>query len=398
MKEILFLAHRIPYPPNKGDKIRSFNLLKYLSGTYRIHLGAFVDDSNDWRYASDVKRFCGETCLLPLHPGRAKLKSLKGLLARLPLTVPYYADARMSSWVNRIVNERPIHAVLVFSSAMAQYVAGFDSLPRIIDYVDVDSDKWRQYAAKKSWPMSWIYRREAEYLARYDRNIANSFNYSLFVSENEASLFKGLAPEVKDRILGIENGVDTTYFSDEADCPNPYSTDEDVMVFTGAMDYWANVEAVTWFAHGVFPEIRRQMKFVRFCIVGARPTEVVRNLARIEGITVTGAVKDVRPFLKHARCAVAPLRIARGIQNKVLEAMAMGKSIVSTKAAIEGIEIKSPLDLLVAETASEWVDIGLQALRTDSLPLKSERNREFVVRRYGWENSLRRLGALLDTV
>jgi len=398
MKEILFLAHRIPYPPNKGDKIRSFNLLKYLSGSYRVHLGAFVDDPNDWRHAPDVRNFCGETCLLPLHSGRARVKSLKGLAAGLPLTVPYYSDARMSGWVNRILSERPIHAVLAFSSAMAQYAAAHDSLPRIIDFVDVDSDKWRQYAAQKPWPMSWVYRREAEYLARYDRKIANSFNYSLFVSENEADLFKRLAPEAKDRILSIENGVDTAYFSDRADCPNPYPPEENVMVFTGAMDYWANVDAVTWFARDLFPEIRRRVPSARFYIVGARPAESVRSLACIEGVAVTGAVEDVRPFLKHAHCVVTPLRIARGIQNKVLEAMAMGKSIVSTKAAVEGIDIREPLDLLVAETSTEWADIVSKALCAGSLPAKSERNREFVVRRYGWENSLCRLSTLLEAI
>jgi sugar transferase (PEP-CTERM/EpsH1 system associated) len=398
MKEILFLVHRIPYPPNKGDKIRSFNLLKFLAKSYRVHLGAFIDDSSDWRHVPDVEKFCGETCLLPLHPGRATLKSLKGLAAGLPLTVPYYADARMSGWVDRIVNERPIHAVLVFSSAMVQYAATYDSLPRIIDFVDVDSDKWRQYAARKSWPMNWVYRREAEYLARYDRKAANSFNYSLFVSENEAGLFKDLAPEVEDRILSIENGVDTAYFSDQSDHANPYSPGENVMVFTGAMDYWANVDAVTWFAHDIFPEIHRRMSSARFYIVGARPTEAVRNLARLEGITVTGAVEDVRPFLKHARCAVTPLRIARGIQNKVLEAMAMGKSIVSTKAAVEGIEIHKPLDLFVAETPREWLDAVVNALRAESLPLTSERNREFVVQRYSWESSLQRLQGLLEAI
>jgi glycosyltransferase involved in cell wall biosynthesis len=164
------------------------------------------------------------------------------------------------------------------------------------------------------------------------------------------------------------------------------------------MDYWANVDAVTWFARDIFPEIRRQMDTARFYIVGARPTEAVRNLGDIEGVAVTGAVEDVRPFLKHAHCAVTPLRIARGVQNKVLEAMAMGKSILSTKAAIGGIEIDRPLDLLTAETPGEWVDIALQALRTGSLPLKSEMNREFVVQQYSWENSLRRLGALLEAI
>lgn len=398
MKEILFLAHRIPYPPNKGDKIRSFHLLKYLSASYRVHLGAFVDDSNDWRYAPDVDGFCGETCLLPLDARHARLRSSKGLATGFPLTVPYYADARMRAWVERILDERPIRAILVFSSAMAQYVAEHDSLPRIIDFVDVDSDKWRQYAEQKSWPMSWVYRREADYLARYERDIANVFDHSVFVSENEANLFKVLAPEAKERILSIENGVDTAYFSDQTDHANPYLPGEVALVFTGAMDYWANVDAVTWFARDIFPEIRRRMDTARFYIVGARPTGAVLDLARIEGVTVTGAVDDVRPFLKHAHCVVTPLRIARGIQNKVLEAMAMGKSIVSTKAAVDGIEIENPLDLLVAETSGDWVEIVSRILRDGLLPFRSERNREFVMRRYGWDNSLRRLGALLEWI
>jgi sugar transferase (PEP-CTERM/EpsH1 system associated) len=398
MKEILFLAHRIPYPPNKGDKIRSFHLLKYLSASYRVHLGAFVDDSNDWRYSPEVHRFCGETCLLPLDARRARLRSGKGLAAGLPLTVPYYADSRMRAWVGRVLDERPIHAILVFSSAMAQYVTEYDSLPRIIDFVDVDSDKWRQYAAQKSWPMSWVYRREADYLARYERDIANAFDRSIFVSENEANLFKVLAPEAKDRILSIENGVDTAYFSDETDHANPYPPGETAIVFTGAMDYWANVDGVTWFARDIFPEIRHRTDTARFYIVGARPADAVRDLARIEGVTVTGAVDDVRPFLKYARFVVTPLRIARGIQNKVLEAMATGKSIVSTKAAVSGIEIENPLDLLVAETSGDWVEAVSRILLDGLLPFKSERNREFVMQRYGWANSLRRLGALLDEI
>ncbi|BBA32405.1 glycosyl transferase, group 1 [Methylocaldum marinum] len=399
MKEILFLAHRIPYPPNKGDKIRSFHLLKYLSESYRVHLGAFVDDPDDWRYVSEVEKFCGETRLLPLQPGRSKLKSLKGLATRLPLTVPYYADTRMGTWVDGILNERPIHAALVFSSAMAQYVADYDSLPRIIDFVDVDSDKWRQYAARKNWPMSWIYRREADCLVRYERKIANAFSRSAFVSENEAALFRSLAPEANDRILSIENGVDTAYFADRADYVNPYSPDELVMVFTGAMDYWANVDAVTWFANEIFPEIRRQLGSARFYIVGARPTESVRTLAQTEGVKVTGAVEDVRPFLKHARCVVTPLRIARGVQNKVLEAMAMGKSILSSEAAVEGIDVVDRLDLIVPKTPGDWVELGLNVLGADDfLPRESEKNRRFIMQRYGWEMSLHRLGTLLDSL
>jgi sugar transferase (PEP-CTERM/EpsH1 system associated) len=398
MKEILFLAHRIPYPPNKGDKIRSFNLLKYLSRSYRVYLGAFVDDPRDWRYVSDVEQYCAETRLLPLHRVRGKLRSLRGLLAGEPLTVPYCRDRHMAAWVDAVMGRRDIHSVLVFSSGMAQYVEKHGSVPRIIDFVDVDSDKWRQYAEKKAWPANWIYRREADRLFRFDRRIANSFDRSLFVSEHEAALFGQLAPETAGRVLAVRNGVDTVFFSGSEDYPNPYPLGARVMVFTGAMDYWANVDAVQWFADEAFPGIRRCLPAARFFVVGARPTEAVRALGRREGITVVGAVKDIRPYLRHAHAAVAPLRIARGIQNKVLEAMAMGKPVLASPAAMEGIEAETSLDVLVADQAADWADAALRMLRDGNPPLWSEKNRRFVEQRYGWDNSLSRLGTLLESL
>jgi sugar transferase (PEP-CTERM/EpsH1 system associated) len=397
MKEILFLAHRIPYPPNKGDKIRSFNLLKYLAESYRVSLGAFVDDPKDWQYRSDVEHYCAETCLLPLSPTLAKIRSLTGLLTGEPLTVPYYTDRRMQAWVDKVLT-RNIQAILVFSSAMAQYVEKRDSVRRIIDFVDVDSDKWRQYAEKKSGPAKWIYRREADRLFTYDRRIANAFDRSIFVSEQEAQLFTGLVPETSERVRAVENGVDTVYFRDSGDFPNPYPPDTDILVFTGAMDYWANVDAVTWFADEVFPAIRSRVPTARFFVVGARPAEAVRGLERREGITVTGAVRDIRPYLSHARLAVAPLRIARGIQNKVLEAMAMGRPVLASPAAMEGIDASGSLDAVTAEGPEAWSDAAVQMLGSGGVPAVSVKNRDFVEQRYSWKNSLSCLGTLLDTV
>lgn len=398
MKEILFLVHRIPYPPNKGDKIRSFHILKYLAASYRVYLGAFVDDPQDWQYLPDVRDYCADVCLLPLDPKRGKLRSLKGLFTGQPLTVPYYTDKDMSAWVKRIMARPSIRGILVFSSAMAQYVEDYASVPRFIDFVDVDSDKWRQYARNKTWPASWVYCREADYLLSYDRRVASQFDRSLFVSERETQLFAQLAPETADRLMPLENGVDTAYFDGTVEYPNPYGPDERVMVFTGAMDYWANVDAVTWFAHAVFPLIREQDAGARFVIAGARPTEAVLALAEREGITVTGAVPDMRPYLAHARLAVAPLRIARGIQNKVLEAMAMGKPVLASPAAMEGIHMDTNLDTWVAEQPEDWAGAALAMLRDEGAPAWSALNRQFVERRYGWDGCLARLGELLQTL
>ena len=304
----------------------------------------------------------------------------------------------MAHWVAEVVRRGTIEKALVFSSAMAQYLAEYPDLRRVIDFVDVDSDKWRQYAEKKVWPANWVYRREAETLLRYDREIAASFDRSLFVSEAEAALFRQLAPESGDRVEALENGVDTDYFLKSGEYPNPYSADALVLVFTGAMDYWANVDAVTWFSREVFPGIRGQCASAEFFIVGARPTEAVRALGQQEGITVTGAVEDIRPFLKHAHLAVAPLRIARGIQNKVLEAMAMGKRILASPAALEGIDGEPGLlDVTELEAAADWCDCALRMLRDSGSSFQSDRNREFVERRYSWDSSLARLTSFMES-
>ena len=394
---VLFLVHRIPFPPNKGDKIRSFHILKYLAERHRVFLGAFVDDPEDWRHADEVGRYCADLCLLSLPPLQAKIRCLRGFLSGQALSLPYYRDKRMAEWTGRMIAENAIDRILVFSSAMAQYVDQYENCPRVIDFVDVDADKWRQYSEKKSWPASWVFRREAECLLAFDRGIAARFSRSLFVSEAEAGLFARLAPEAADRVMAFENGVDTVFFSPDADFQNPYPEHSKVLVFTGAMDYWANVDAVVWFATTVFPELRRREPAVEFFVVGTRPTPEVLELGRLEGVTVTGSVPDVRPYLRFARLAVAPLRIARGIQNKVLEAMAMGRPILATPAALEGIAVENGLDVTAAETPEEWVDGALQLLTSKAAQAGSAANRPFVERRYAWERSLARLGSLLES-
>ncbi len=396
-KELLFLAHRIPYPPNKGDKIRSFNMLKHLGKSYRVHVGAFVDDPGDWRYEGALQALCDELCLLTLNPRRRRIASLKGLLSGLPLTLPYYESPAMQAWVDELLARRPVDAVVVFSSPMGQFLEKHDRAGRrlIVDFVDVDSDKWAQYSASKSWPGSWLYAREARTLLSYERKLAAAFDASVFVSSEECALFQRLAPEVKARCVGICNGVDTDYFSPQRDYANPYKGAGPVLVFTGAMDYWANVDAVRWFADAIFPAVRSQVPAAEFYIVGARPDAAVRALAARDGVTVTGAVQDIRPYLAHAAVAVAPMRIARGIQNKVLEAMAMGLPVLASAEAAEGIKAESGTTFLVALSATEFQASAVRLLRGD-YPDMGKQARRCVCERYGWEQNLKRLDALLE--
>jgi sugar transferase (PEP-CTERM/EpsH1 system associated) len=395
MQNLLFLTHRIPYPPNKGDKIRSYHVLKYLAQHYRVHLGTFIDDPDDWQHVGTVKKLCGDTHFSALNPLRAKLRSLKALAINQALTLDYYQNQGMHQWVARVIKQHAIKRVLVFSSAMAQYAMGHQQAQRIIDFVDIDYDKWQQYAQKKQWPMSWLYRRESRLLLDYERHVAQAFNASLFVSQAEADLFKLLAPESREKTGFFSNGVDTDYFSPARPYPNPYPLNVAAIVFTGAMDYWPNVDAVAWFAQQILPAVLAQHPQARFYIVGSRPTSRVMSLAALPGVYVTGSVPDVRPYLAHAHIAVAPLRIARGIQNKVLEAMSMAKTVLVSAQALEGIDAAPERELILAENAADFI-AAVSAAMSHHDPAMGQHARQKIVNSYGWDSNLACIDALFE--
>jgi sugar transferase (PEP-CTERM/EpsH1 system associated) len=390
MEDLLLLIHRIPYPPNKGDKIRSYHLLKHLARHYRVHLATFVDDPDDWQYVPHVEALCASSHFARMKPLLARVKSLSALLKNRSLSLEYYRDAGMARWVRDTVAAHKIERVLVFSSAMAQYADPHRGARRVVDFCDVDSDKWRQYADKKSFPMSWLYRYEADQLLRYERQVARDYDASLFVSAPEADLFRQLAPESTAKIGHFNNGVDTDYFSPEQSYTSPYAAAERALVFTGAMDYWPNVDAVQWFAHEVFPQLRARFADARFYIVGTRPAPAVQDLGKLPGVVVTGTVPDVRPYIAHAAVAVAPLRIARGIQNKVLEAMAMATTVVVSPQALEGIEAEPGSELVLAQDAGAFVDAVTTLLngQEDAAAAIGRAARAKVQRRYSWSSNL----------
>jgi sugar transferase (PEP-CTERM/EpsH1 system associated) len=380
--EVLLLCHRIPYPPDKGDKIRSHRWLLGLAERYRVHLGAFVDDPEDWAHAPYLRELCASVCLRPLPALRAKLRGLPALLSRTPLTVACYRDPSMRAWVADLLASHSLSGIIVYSSAMAQYamMPGTQSLRRVIDYVDVDADKWRQYAQRARPPMAWLYAREAECLLAYDARAAHAVDASVFVSTAEAALFQRQAGI--SGAVAVPNGVDHVYFAHAPTRPSPFGDGGPVLVFTGAMDYWANVDAVSWFAEAVWPLVRAGAPGARFYVVGARPSGVVRALAG-NGIVVTGRVPDVRPYLQHAAAVVAPMRIARGIQNKVLEGMAMGRVVLTTSMGLEGIDAVPGRHVLVADEAAIMAGQAIAALRGEHDVLGTAA-REQIRARYDW--------------
>lgn len=400
VRHLLFLAHRIPYPPDKGDKIRSWNVLRHLARHARVSLAAFVDDPDDWRHRGVLDELCEEVHLVPLDPARAKLRSLRGLLTGEALSVPYYRDRRMAEWVRE---RTTVDAVYAFSSTVAPYVTGpgWETTRRVFDFVDVDSDKWRQYAERKRGPARLLYARESRRLLDFERETASEADLTLFVSEEEAALFRRLSGLDAERVRGLPNGVDVTYFDPAAalDEPPPEQSPTGTgpwWVFTGAMDYWANVDAVSWFVEQVLPLACERTPDAQFVIVGSKPTDEVVALGDRPGVYVTGRVPDVRPYLRRASVVVAPLRIARGIQNKVLEALAMAKPVVATPAAAEGIDARSGTHLLVADSPSDTVDALARAADPAGGAALGRAGRRLIEERYSWDATLAPLAGWLS--
>lgn len=388
MSKLLYLVHRLPYPPNKGDKVRSYHLLKHLAGRHRVFLGTFIDDPEDEVHVDAVREYCADMHITRINPKVARLMSLSGLARNTALTLPYYHSASLQSWVDRILREEQIDAAVVFSSVMAQFVQGVSQLRKLVDFVDVDSAKWAQYAANHRWPMSWLYRREGERLLAFERSVASQADRCFFVTDLEADLFRRLAPECADKVEAVCNGVDADFFSPQHEFPSPFGPDELPLVFTGAMDYWPNIDAVVWFAGEVLPMLQKNWPRLRFYIVGRSPAPAVLELGGGQ-IVVTGTVPDVRPYLRHAAVVVAPLRLARGVQNKVLEAMAMGLPVVASKECAVAVDAVAGVDFLAAGTVREYVG-AIESLL--SAPTRGESlgaaARERVLARYSWEANL----------
>ncbi|MEM1439259.1 MAG: TIGR03087 family PEP-CTERM/XrtA system glycosyltransferase [Pseudomonadota bacterium] len=392
---LLLLVHRIPFPPDKGDKIRSFRILEHLSRDYDIHLGCFIDDPDDWQHVETLSRYCVALKAIGIDRRWATIRSAWGLLSGLPLSVPFYASARMQAWVDEVVSSSPVQRVFAYSSPMAQFVLHdrYGGLRRIMDLVDVDSDKWRQYAERTGFPMRQVYRREWRQLAQYERQIAKAFDAVTLVTENETSLFDTLSPETVDKHHAVANGVDTVVMDPCEDYENPFPDDEKPLVFVGMMNYWANVEAVTWFAEQVLPRVLNSVPDARFWIVGGSPTEAVMALDKIPAVHVTGRVEDVRPYIRHSAVALAPLRIARGIQNKVLEYLSMGRPTVCSPQAAAGLVARDTAPIIVVEGDEETAAACVDVLSGEGYV--PGREREYVLEHYAWDRNLSRLCAVV---
>jgi sugar transferase (PEP-CTERM/EpsH1 system associated) len=393
---ILYLAHRIPYPPNKGDKIRSYHQIRHLARNHNVYIACFVDDPDDFQHADHLKEICKDVRVVPLRRWVGQARSIWSLISGKSISVGYYGSSGMRSAISSLLEQVKIDLAFIFSSTMAQFIFNRKGLKKVMDFVDVDSEKWRQYAELARFPMSAIYRMEAGRLKFYEMNVARRVDCSFFVTEAERDLFATFSEGC--RLEVVHNGVDSNYFRrSEATALNgtpPYG------VFVGAMDYFPNIDAVGYFANEILPKIWEELPEFEFEIVGRNPPDdVTRLAAKDRRIRVHGTVPDVRPYLERATVSVAPLRIARGVQNKVLEAMAMGVPVVATRDAFEGIRATPDRDLIVVDDPAEMASAVVRIARDSALRIDlSQSGRALVEKEYGWGGQMEYLEAILAGV
>ncbi len=345
---ILFLAHRLPYPPNKGDKIRSFWELTTLSKHHEIDLFCFYDDPQDKFQVTNLSTYCHSCYAEPLSVLGSRARAVFALTSGQPFSTAYFYSKTMARRVAEAVRSRSYDLVFVFGSSMARYAEPWPHLPRVLDLVDVDSDKWMQYSRRSHGPLSWLWKLEGRRLEQFESALVHTFSNTLVCTDAEAQLLRNKVPN--GRISVLQNWLDMDYYRPEVvPVPEKILSLQPYVIFTGTMDYFPNVDAVHFFYREVLPLVRLRVPKLGFIIAGRNPSAQVMRLAADPAIHVTGTVPDIRPYLRGAAVAVAPMRIARGVQNKILEALAMDVPVVAS--AVAAAALPQELALLLAAEA-----------------------------------------------
>lgn len=391
---VLYITHRVPWPPDRGDRIRTWNILRYLAARAEVDLICLADEPVSHATRTALESVTTRLAIVPHSGKRRYIRGAISMLRGRTVTEGLFESRVLASVIRQWAMRTKYTATLSSSSGIAEYLRT-PELGHIqhawVDLIDVDSQKWLDYASAARFPMGWVYRTEGERLRELEIRLAQSSERMLVVSDAERSLFTGFCPEAPIQAIG--NGVDTEYFA-----PMHVEPREHSCVFVGVLNYLPNSDAVTWFSRDVWPKVRQRYPNAEFRIVGKSPTREVLTLNDLPGVEVVGPVPDVRPYLHEAGCVVVPLRIARGVQNKVLEAMACGRPIVCSTEPLKGLAIEPGLQLLNADTTEEWVDqiskVFDDRCRADELGLAAS---AWVQLNHRWEACLEPLNEMVDT-
>ncbi len=369
--KILYLAHRVPYPPNKGDKIRALWEIKSLSSQHEIDLFCFYDHDEDRNSIDALRPYCREYYAEPLSWWRSRFQALTAVMRGRPFSLAYFHSNTMARKVKQAIAACDYDLMIVFGSAMAPYVDREPGIPCLLDMVDVDSAKWAEYASNSSRWLRWMWRQEGRLLAAYENHLATTFAQTLLCTDAEATLLQEAAPQARVDVL--RHMVDTEYFDpDQVGISAEIAALQPYVVFAGSMDYAPNVEAATWFYRHAFPAMRKRIPQLKFVIVGRNPVKPVVDLGKDSAVRVTGTVPDVRPYFRGAAATVAPMQLARGVQNKILESMAMGIPVASSAKAAVAFPPEVAKLILVEDDPQRLADRLVDVIENGPLPPRIE--------------------------
>lgn len=388
--KILYICHRFPFPPRRGGKIRPFNMIKHLSQNHEVYVASLVRSAEEAEEGKGLKQHCKHFVFAKVSEPWQTIRMILKLLTLIPSSMSYFFSFYLKKEIDKLISKEQFDLIFVHCSSVAQYVNKIKDIPKILDFGDMDSQKWLIYAKFKKFPLNFGYWLEGIKMLRVEQKLACQFELCTFTTKAELDIMNSYQSNVPTN--WFPNGVDHNYFS-----PSDIEYEKNTISFIGRMDYFPNQECMFFFCEEILPLITEEVPNVNVIIVGANPSKKVKRLAELPGVTVTGSVKEVHPYIRRSALMIAPLNIARGTQNKILEAMAMGVPVVCSELAATGVDAIPGEHLLTAKTPEQYKCAVVKILRN---PEERERlakaGRQRILSHHNWENSMARLDQIIE--
>jgi sugar transferase (PEP-CTERM/EpsH1 system associated) len=388
---VLYVCHRFPFPPKRGGKIRPFNMIRHLSASHRVFVASLVRSDAEAEEGKGLAAYCEEYRMGRVHDPLQGLRMIARLPTPTPSSMGYFYSPQLARSIDDLLASERFDLVLVHCSSVAQYVENVRGIAKILDFGDMDSQKWLEYARYKPFPLSMGYEIEGRKMAREERRLATRFDLCTATTRAERETLDGYRTNVPTD--WFPNGVDSAFFApDEA-----VRYDAGTIAFVGRMDYYPNQECMFDFCANTLPLLQARRPDIKLVIIGANPSPAVQRLAKLRNVTVTGSVPDVRPHLRKAAAMVAPLNIARGTQNKILEAMALGVPVVTSRLAAGGVDATAPDHFLVADEPAAFAEAVLRVVGDPNERQRlAEAGRARMLSHHAWDQSMRRLDRIVE--
>ena len=380
---VLYVAASLPFPPDKGERIRVFHQLRELAREHQVHLVCFSDRDAAPSAVEALEAIGVTVQTAPITRFGTWARAVSAFARGLPREPHALGSVPLRRTIEGALRKARFDVILASTVGVTESVRDMGSLPKALDLMDVTSELWSESAERSAFPWSWFHGLEARRLATYEAEVVRSFDSTIVVSEEEARIFRQRVADLPVTVVG--NGVDLDAFVPVPESAGSAESSRSV-VFTGSMDYFPNVDAVLYFCGAILPHVRAAVPDVHFQVVGRNPTRAILDLQREGHINVSGYVPDVRPYLAQAAVAVAPFRISRGVPNKILEAMASGLPVVGSSRVLDVLEVGGDDGARRADDPESFAREVVALIEDAEWRARCSLSaRRFVERCHGWE-------------